>query len=135
MKQLWSLAREPISLDKLWIFFTVGPVIVLILAIGVIPMGYAIWLSFHSKDPFMSTVDFVGFKNYITLFTNPKFLAFLGRSLQIHCFFCCFSNTDGVGDCPVIYAAVSREVACSDSDLPALPYSNSSCRAYLQLAS
>jgi len=97
MKRLWSSAIERISVEKLWILFTVGPVIALLLAIGFIPMGYAIWLSFHSKDPFMPTVDFVGLKNYITLFTNPKFLASLGRSLQYTIVSVVFQTLMGLG--------------------------------------
>jgi len=83
--------------EKLWILFTVGPVIALLLAIGFIPMGYAIWLSFHSKDPFMPTVNFVGLKNYITLLTNPKFLASLGRSLQYTIVSVAFQTLIGLG--------------------------------------
>jgi len=85
------------SVEKLWILFTVGPVIALLLIIGFIPMGYATWLSFHSKDPFTPTVDFVGLKNYITLFTNPKFLASLWRSFQYTILSVVFQTLIGLG--------------------------------------
>jgi len=97
MKRLWKFVISHVSVEKFWILSTIGPVIALLLAIGFIPMGYAIWLSFHSRDAFSPTVDYVGLQNYITLFTNPKFLASLGRSLQYTIVSVIFQTLMGLG--------------------------------------
>lgn len=97
MTRLRKFAISRISTEKIWILSTIGPVIALLLAIGFIPMGYATWLSFHSKDAYSPTVDYVGFQNYITLFTNPKFLASLGRSLQYTIVSVTFQTLMGLG--------------------------------------
>lgn len=97
MNRFLQYAKTHLSVEKVWIFSTIGPVIALLLAIGFIPMGYATWLSFHSKDPFSPIVAYVGLENYITLFTNPKFLASLGRSLQYTIVSVIFQTLMGLG--------------------------------------
>lgn len=97
MTRLRKAVTSRISMETIWILLTVGPVIALLLAVGFIPMGYATWLSFHSKDAFSPTVDYVGLQNYITLFTNPKFVASLSRSLQYTIVSVIFQTLMGLG--------------------------------------
>lgn len=97
IRRIVKSAVSNVSIEKFWILSTIGPVIALLLAIGFIPMGYATWLSFHSRDAFSPTVTYVGLENYITLFTNPKFLASLARSLQYTVVSMAFQTLMGLG--------------------------------------
>lgn len=67
-----------------WLFAT--PAIVLFVAFLVIPIGYAVYLSFRglrvSGGAFGRRAEtFVGLENYAAALTNPEFVAGLGRSL------------------------------------------------------
>jgi multiple sugar transport system permease protein len=54
----------------------ISPAFIVIGIILVYPLGYSLWLSFHewTLRGFREGVPFVGFQNYIDLFSNPDFL-------------------------------------------------------------
>ena len=54
----------------------IAPAFIVIGIILVYPLGYSLWLSFHewTLRGFREGVPFVGFQNYIDLFSNPDFL-------------------------------------------------------------
>jgi len=56
--------------------FYIGPAFVALIVVLIYPLGYALWLSFHqwTLRTFRQGVPFVGFQNYIDLFSNPDFL-------------------------------------------------------------
>lgn len=58
-----------------------APAILIILAIVIYPMVYALQMSFTNYRPTLAKVSLVGFKNYVDLFRDVKFWQSLGRSL------------------------------------------------------
>ncbi len=54
-------------------FLLILPSILLIFALLVYPVTYGIWLSFFKKHSFFPEQRFVGFSNYIYIFTNSDF--------------------------------------------------------------
>ncbi len=56
--------------------FYIGPAFIALLVVLIYPLGYALWLSFHqwTLRTFRQGVPFVGFQNYLDLFSNPDFL-------------------------------------------------------------
>jgi multiple sugar transport system permease protein len=50
-------------------------------AIIFVPLGYSLWLSVHESNVILRSMDFVGFKHYLTALHDPKVLAAAGRSL------------------------------------------------------
>jgi multiple sugar transport system permease protein len=56
--------------------FYIGPAFIALIAVLIYPLGYALWLSFHqwTLRTFRQGVPFVGFQNYIDIFSNPDFL-------------------------------------------------------------
>ncbi|WP_223627228.1 carbohydrate ABC transporter permease [Microbacterium sp. EST19A] len=51
------------------------------LAIGLIPIGYAVWLSFSDLGLYSNGTHFVGFDNYVRSVFTPRFLGTLGTTL------------------------------------------------------
>ena len=71
-----------------------------IMAIALIyPLGYMIWGSFRDWDPSQTIgeAEFVGFRNYITLWNDPNFLESLSVTLQFAFFVVTFEMVIGVG--------------------------------------
>lgn len=58
-----------------------APAILIILAIVIYPMIYALQMSFTNYRPTLAKVTLVGLKNYVDLFRDVKFWQSLGRSL------------------------------------------------------
>ncbi len=59
-----------------WLF--VGPFVVVLVAMLIVPIGYALWLSLF-RDQLVGGNQFVWFANYLTLFQDAKFWEGLGR--------------------------------------------------------
>lgn len=54
----------------------ISPAFIVLTVVLVYPLGYALWLSFHqwTLRTFKQGIPFIGFKNYLDLFSNPDFL-------------------------------------------------------------
>lgn len=59
----------------------VAPALLLIGALILYPVGYALWLSLHEKHSFFPTEQFVGFRNYLDIAGDEEFWASLRRGL------------------------------------------------------
>jgi len=61
--------------------FYISPAFITLFVILIYPLGYSFWLSFHkwTLQTFKQGIPWVGFQNYIDLFSNPEFL----KSIQI----------------------------------------------------
>jgi multiple sugar transport system permease protein len=59
-----------------WLF--VGPFVVVLVAMLIVPIGYALWLSLF-RDQLIGGNQFVWFANYVQLFQDAKFWSGLGR--------------------------------------------------------
>lgn len=73
---------------------------VIIMAIALIyPLGYMIWGSFRDWDPSQTIgeAEFVGLKNYVTLWNDPNFHESLGITLKFAFFGVTFEMIIGVG--------------------------------------
>jgi multiple sugar transport system permease protein len=59
--------------------FYIAPAFLVLILILIYPLGYSFWLSFHrwTLRDFVNGVPWVGLQNYISLFSNPDFLASL----------------------------------------------------------
>ncbi|MEM7720404.1 MAG: sugar ABC transporter permease [Pseudomonadota bacterium] len=71
-----------------------------IMAIALLyPLGYMIWGSFRDWDPTQTIgeAEFVGLKNYITLWNDPNFRESLGVTLKFAFFVVTFEMVIGVG--------------------------------------
>jgi multiple sugar transport system permease protein len=57
-------------------FIYIGPAFLVLAIILFYPLGYSLWLSFHKWNlrEFKLGIPFVGFTNYINLFSNSEFL-------------------------------------------------------------
>ena len=73
---------------------------VLIMAIALLyPLGYMVWGSFRDWDPSQTIgeAEFVGLKNYVTLWNDPNFHESLGVTLRFAFFVVTFEMVIGVG--------------------------------------
>ncbi len=70
-----------------WLFL--GPAAVIMAIALLYPLGYMVWGSFRDWDPSQTIgeAEFVGLKNYITLWNDPNFRESLGVTLKF-AFFC-----------------------------------------------
>lgn len=59
----------------------VAPTWVFMIAIGLIPIGYAVWMSLTNQALGAPSADFVGLDNYIHAVFTPQFLGSLGVTL------------------------------------------------------
>lgn len=59
----------------------VAPTWIFVLAIGIVPIGYAVWLSVTNLSLYADGVRFVGFDNYLRVVFTPRFLETLGTTL------------------------------------------------------
>jgi multiple sugar transport system permease protein len=64
----WLRQLEPV--------FYIAPAFLVLIVILVYPLGYSFWLTFHkwTLRDFVNGVPFIGFDNYVNLFSNPDFL-------------------------------------------------------------
>lgn len=70
-----------------WLFL--GPAAVIMAIALLYPLGYMVWGSFRDWDPTQTIgeAEYVGLKNYITLWSDPSFRESLGVTLKF-AFFC-----------------------------------------------
>ena len=70
-------------LNRLTPYIFIGPVAVIMLVALLYPLGYMVYGSFRAWDPSqsISEAEFVGLKNYITLFFDPAFRESLSVTL------------------------------------------------------
>ena len=68
IRRTWRRQLEPV--------LYIGPAFLVLIIILIYPLGYSFWLSFHewTLRDFVKGVPWVGFQNYITLFSNPDFI-------------------------------------------------------------
>ncbi|MEL6169207.1 MAG: sugar ABC transporter permease [Pseudomonadota bacterium] len=72
----------------------------IIMAVALLyPLGYMVWGSFRDWDPSQTIgeAEFVGLKNYITLWNDPNFRESLGVTLRFAFFVVTFEMVIGVG--------------------------------------
>ena len=59
--------------SRLWIWY-LAPAMLLILAMSIFPLVYAVWLSLHNYSPLTAAAPpFVGFGNFVHAFGDPRF--------------------------------------------------------------
>lgn len=75
--------RESSRLPKLFISFSVIPVIVLTIIFMIIPTIEAFWLSFTNSTGMSENYDFIGIKNYTYMFGDSLFLLSLKNTLKL----------------------------------------------------
>ena len=70
-------------MNRLTPYFFLGPAAVIMVLCLLYPLGYMVWGSFRDWNPSQTIgeAEFVGFKNYITLFYDPAFRESLGVTL------------------------------------------------------
>jgi multiple sugar transport system permease protein len=80
-----SLARA----NRLTPWMFLAPAAVIMAVALIYPLGYMIWGSFRAWDPSQTIgeAEFVGLKNYVTLWNDPNFRESLGVTLRF-AFFC-----------------------------------------------
>ncbi len=57
------------------------PILVVFLVLYVIPLGQSVYYSFTDYNGYVSTPSFIGFKNYLSIWSDPSMLAALGFTL------------------------------------------------------
>ena len=90
-----SLARA----NRLTPYFFMGPAAIIMAIALLYPLGYMIWGSFRDWDPSQTIgeAEFVGLKNYITLWGDPNFRESLSVTLRFAFFVVTFEMVIGVG--------------------------------------
>ncbi len=67
---------------RLTIFAFLGPAVLMLLAIGIVPLGFALYTSFHRYQlTNLKKTPFIGFENYITVLTDTAFWQAMGRTM------------------------------------------------------
>ena len=84
--QLGPLARS----DERFAFRIVGAVVAFNLTVIILPMIYAVWISFYDSDVILRTNDFVGLNHYRAVLSDSNSLAAIVRSFK-------FTLVAGVG--------------------------------------
>ncbi|MDO4241138.1 MAG: sugar ABC transporter permease [Microbacteriaceae bacterium] len=75
-----KLKRRRVEKPAPWAFLFILPVVVLFIVFEFYPMGRALFLSMQDTDQFGRPAGFSGFDNYITMFSDPEFIATLIRT-------------------------------------------------------
>ena len=85
--------------NRLTPYMFMAPAVVIMAVALLYPLGYMIWGSFRAWDPSQTIgeAEFVGFKNYITLWYDPNFHESLGVTLKFAFFVVTFEMVIGVG--------------------------------------
>lgn len=67
---------------RLTIFAFLGPAVLTLLAIGIVPLGFALYTSFHRYQlTNLKKTPFIGFENYVTVLTDTVFWQAMGRTM------------------------------------------------------
>ena len=85
--------------NRLTPYMFMAPAAVIMAIALLYPLGYMIWGSFRDWDPSQTIgeAEFVGLKNYITLWNDPNFAESLGVTLRFAFFVVTFEMVIGVG--------------------------------------
>ncbi len=80
-------------------YMFMAPAVVIMAMALIYPLGYMIWGSFRAWNPSQSIgeAEFVGLKNYVTLWKDPNFHESLGVTLKFAFFVVSFEMIIGVG--------------------------------------
>lgn len=80
-------------------YLFMGPAVVIMAMALLYPLGYMVWGSFRDWNPSQTIgeAEFVGLKNYITLWGDPNFHESLGVTLRFAFFVVTFEMVIGVG--------------------------------------
>ncbi len=91
--------RRVNRLNRLSPYMFMAPAVIIMAMALIYPLGYMIWGSFRAWDPSQSIgeAEFVGLKNYITLWNDPNFRESLGVTLRFAFFVVTFEMVIGVG--------------------------------------
>lgn len=67
--------------SRLTILSFLGPAVFALLAVGIVPLGFAVWKSFHYYNlTKLAQTRFVGLDNYVGVLTDPVFWQAIGRT-------------------------------------------------------
>ena len=70
-----------IRVNKRTLFAFLGPSVLALLIVGIVPLGYAVWKSFYYFNlTKLAQSEFVGLGNYVTVFTSSAFWGAMGRT-------------------------------------------------------
>lgn len=85
--------------NRLTPYMFMAPAVVIMAMALMYPLGYMIWGSFRDWNPSQTIgeAEFVGLKNYITLWNDPNFHESLGVTLKFAFFVVSFEMVIGVG--------------------------------------
>ena len=73
--------QDSISMKRLMPYFFIGPALLALVALVVYPLLYGVYISFF-KTTLANKWDFVGLKNYISVFSDGVFVKQLGVTLK-----------------------------------------------------
>lgn len=73
--------QDSISMKRLMLYFFIGPALLALVALVVYPLLYGVYISFF-KTNLANKWDFVGLKNYISVFSDGVFVKQLGVTLK-----------------------------------------------------
>ena len=73
--------QDSISMKRLMPYFFIGPALLALVALVVYPLLYGVYISFF-KTNLANKCDFVGLKNYISVFSDGVFVKQLGVTLK-----------------------------------------------------
>ena len=73
--------QDSISMKRLMPYFFIGPALLALVALVVYPLLYSVYISFF-KTNLANKWDFVGLKNYISVFSDGVFVKQLGVTLK-----------------------------------------------------
>ncbi|MCL6282486.1 sugar ABC transporter permease [Ruegeria sp. 2012CJ41-6] len=85
--------------NRLTPYMFMAPAVVIMVIALLYPLGYMVWGSFRDWDPSQTIgeAEFVGLKNYVTLWHDPNFRESLGVTLSFAFFVVTFEMFIGVG--------------------------------------
>jgi multiple sugar transport system permease protein len=92
-------AMRPAMANRLTPYMFLAPAAVIMAIALLYPLGYMVWGSFRDWSPSQTIgeAEFVGLKNYITLWNDPNFHESLGVTLKFAFFVVTFEMFIGVG--------------------------------------
>ena len=71
------------SRERSWYpYLLIAPTMITLVVVSLVPFIYAIYLSFHQAK-FGRVTDFVGFDNYVTLLSDPRFWNSIGVAADL----------------------------------------------------
>ena len=90
---------RPAVINRLTPYMFLAPAAVIMAIALLYPLGYMVWGSFRDWSPSQTIgeAEFVGLKNYITLWNDPNFHESLGVTLKFAFFVVTFEMVIGVG--------------------------------------